>query len=74
MENSTPLFQAAVEPMQVDALPEENENVQVENHIVENTNLVSGLIINILILRFHDVTFSAYETSVHYFFPNRMDL
>ena len=27
--------------MQVDALPEENENVQIENHIVENTTMVS---------------------------------
>lgn len=27
--------------MQVDAPPEENENVEEDNHIVENTSLVS---------------------------------
>ena len=26
----------------MDAAPEENENVEVEHHVVENTNLVSG--------------------------------
>ena len=35
------VFQNAVEPMQVDAPPEENENVEEEHFIVENTSLVS---------------------------------
>ena len=34
-------FQSSVEPMQVDAPPEENENVEEEHFIVENTSLVS---------------------------------
>ena len=33
-------FQGAVEPMQVDAPPEENENVEEEQFVVETTNLV----------------------------------
>ena len=34
------LLQGAVEPMQVDAPPEENENVEEEHFVVETTNLV----------------------------------
>ena len=34
------MFQGAVEPMQVDAQPEENENVEQEQYIVENTSVV----------------------------------
>ena len=34
-------LQGPAEPMQVDAAPEENENVEEEFHIIENTALVS---------------------------------
>lgn len=34
------MFQGAVEPMQVDAPPEENENVEEEQYVVESTTLV----------------------------------
>lgn len=33
-------FQPAVEPMQVDAIPEENDNIDEINYVVENTTLV----------------------------------
>lgn len=36
-------MQSSVEPMQVDAPPEENENVEEEHFIVESTSLVSAL-------------------------------
>ena len=36
------MFQPLEEPMQVDASPEENENVKDGHTIVENTTLVSG--------------------------------
>ncbi len=34
-------LQGAVEPMQVDAAPEENDNVEEEHYMVEVTTLVS---------------------------------
>ncbi|KAL5018991.1 hypothetical protein ScPMuIL_004713 [Solemya velum] len=33
------IFQPAVEPMQVDAIPEENDNIDEINYVVENTTL-----------------------------------
>ncbi|KAJ8318074.1 hypothetical protein KUTeg_003165 [Tegillarca granosa] len=33
------IFQGAVEPMQVDVPPEENDNVEEDNYLVENTSL-----------------------------------
>lgn len=33
------VYQAVVEPMQVDLAPEENENIEVEQHIVESSSL-----------------------------------
>ncbi len=41
------LLQGAVEPMQVDAPPEENENVEEEHFVVETTNLVSCVIVDV---------------------------
>ena len=34
------LLQGAAEPMQVDVAAEENENIEEEHHLVENTTLV----------------------------------
>jgi hypothetical protein len=34
------IFQGAIEPMQVDAAPEENENVEEEQYSVENVTMV----------------------------------
>lgn len=35
------VFQVGIEPMQVDAQPEENDNVEEDRYVVENTTLVN---------------------------------
>lgn len=36
------VFQVGIEPMQVDAQPEENDNVEEDRYVVENTTLVNN--------------------------------
>jgi hypothetical protein len=38
-------FQSAVEPMQVDAPPEDNDNNEEEPYVVENSSLVGCMIL-----------------------------
>lgn len=35
-------LQVGIEPMQVDAQPEENDNVEEDRYVVENTTLVTA--------------------------------